>query len=227
MEVNKKFLEAYNNKYVRSLIQLVPFGIGSSIDTYLTEVIKEAGNKRMKLFFGNLDNDNIAISKTLMENEDFLYCFFKTTDYVVRTRRKEKIIFFSKLFGNLCHENINFDAYELKCNILDELEYQEIKILFELKNLEDGTLDELIQNNFMTESNKDRWRGFLFYLSKKLEIEVKELAPMVSRLQRTGCVHLWYNINSSIDLDNGQKVRTNPARTTPLFNSLYSLIFKK
>ena len=40
-----KLIEQYDNKIIRSLIQLVPFGIGSAIDTFLLETIDEIKKK--------------------------------------------------------------------------------------------------------------------------------------------------------------------------------------
>ncbi len=213
----------YSNKFLRAIVQLVPFGIGSAFDTYLTETINSAQNKRLKLFFSDLDKGKIELTEEIIQNEDFLYCFFKTLNYVTKTRRLEKIQFFANLFANLPHE-IRYDDYEILCKILDDLDYIELNILFQIKMFETGGLDEKVVKKFGNQPGISKWEELLHFISKDLSIELDQLIPMISRIQRTGCIGFLYNINSNVKSESGQQIRMNPAYTTSVFNSLYNLI---
>lgn len=57
----------YDNKYVRSLIQLVPFGLGSAVDVFIHETIEKMRADRLKTFYAQLESGNIKLKEQILE----------------------------------------------------------------------------------------------------------------------------------------------------------------
>ncbi len=118
-------LKYYDNKWTRSLIQLIPFGVGSAVDVFIKDALDNIRTDRLRTFFNQLEKGEITLSDEVIKSEDFLHNYFSTIRIVLNTKRREKI----ELFGNYFQHSINNspllgDTYEDYLKILDELTLQ-------------------------------------------------------------------------------------------------------
>ncbi len=102
-------LEKYeNNRVIRGLIQLVPFGIGGAIDVVLTKTLENIQEERASAFFDELAKDDAVVDESLLESEDFLHAYFVTAKYALNSRRREKIKMFARLLkSSLTERNMS------------------------------------------------------------------------------------------------------------------------
>jgi hypothetical protein len=66
------------NKIARTLIHLLPGGIGSAIDANIDLRIKEFKEKKTENFFDQLHERLSHSSLELIDSDDFLHCYFIT-----------------------------------------------------------------------------------------------------------------------------------------------------
>ena len=195
-----KLTKKYSNQPVlRVLIQLVPFGIGSAIDTLLQIRLNNIQSDRTKHFFDELEKGNILLDEKLLKSEDFLHKFFITTNVALKTRRREKIIMFAKLLKNSFSDE-NIDEYEEYLSILDELSYREIRALIILDKYYKKHILNTNENNL--EHISPFWNEYINELQKELNIDNMEATSFLSRIARTGCYELingsYYNYNGGV-----------------------------
>lgn len=185
-------LKFYDNKWTRSLIQLVPYGIGSAVDVFVKDAIDNIRTDRLRTFFNQLETGEITLTDEVIKSEDFLHNYFSTIRIVLNTKRREKI----ELFGNLFRHSVNNsslllgDTYEYYLKILDELTFQEIEILFILNNLELKTNPSNNQRNSKLNANKNIWQEFREIMMNKFQIDSNSLDDILIRIERTGCLYL-------------------------------------
>lgn len=85
----------------------------------------------MTEFFDELSRGEIELKQELLDNNDFLHCFFATTEAAFKTNRTEKIRFLARLLlaaavdGRLS----DIDEYEEYLGILDDLSNRELAVL--------------------------------------------------------------------------------------------------
>jgi hypothetical protein len=102
---NQSLLEAYaDSPVIRSLVQLVPGGLGSAFDVGLQHRADKLKEKRLKIFFDELAIGSVELTQEIIENDDFLHCFFIAAAAATRSRRAEK----TKLFAKLLKSSISF-----------------------------------------------------------------------------------------------------------------------
>jgi hypothetical protein len=82
---------------IRGLVQLVPFGIGSALDTALAVKFQEYRTDRLREFFDELGTGEVPLTPDLIESDDFLHCYFATVGAVVKSYRKEKVRYLARL----------------------------------------------------------------------------------------------------------------------------------
>lgn len=216
----EKLIEKYeNNPVIRGLIQLVPGGIGSSIDVVLCIEIEKIKSERLKTFYDELGNGDIVISEDLILSEDFLHCYFSTLKAVINSRRREKIQFFAKILKSSisCKPILTTDEYEEYLNILDELSYRELSILFKLHSFE-SKYPKMAEENDLQRSTRF-WPEFVSEIVEKLEIHPDEVQSILTRLNRTGCYETF--VGSYLNYTGGR------GKTTYTFKLLKDLIENK
>lgn len=217
-------IKLYDNKYVRSLIQLVPFGVGSVVDTYLIETIDKIQKERLETFFNQLENGQIELTDELIKSEDFLHNYFSTVRIVLNTRRREKITLIGNLFNsaiNISIINEESESYEKNLKILDELSFFEIQILQVLKGLEDSktTIKDGDDRWSKLKANQTIWKEFENNMFNDFEIARNGLDEILIRIERTGCLY--------IPRISANDYRPYCAITTTIFNELLNLIINK
>lgn len=187
----EKLMEKYENQPVlRTLVQLVPCGIGSAIEVGVLTTLQNIRAERTRTFFEELASGRIELSPELLKSEDFLHCYFATTKAALNSRRREKIRLFARLLTASIIEG-NFadtDEYEEYLQILDELSYREFLILLRLSEYEDRNQDGTKNDLELAELF---WDDFRLDLKLELMIPDDDVEPCLIRLARTGCYELF------------------------------------
>lgn len=224
----KKIIEYYDNPIIRTLIQLVPLGIGSAIDVALTETIDGIRTKRAKIFFDELSKGKIELTEEVIRNEEFLHLYFTTYRAAANTYRKEKIELFARLFknGTVNRDLKNVEEIEDYIKILESLSYTDIVILREIELFE-----EKFSNSRGKEVNKEfvepfdvlpDWHTYLFERIEELGLTQEEFVLRLYRLQSLGlfekAIEIGDNKVSKFDTSDFT------GRLTPLFHKLFELI---
>jgi len=205
----EKWLEKYEkNEVIRSLIQLVPQGVGSAIDTAITTRLNKLNEKRKRIFFDELAAGEIQLTEEIIDSDDFLHAFFTTIKAVFATNREQKIRYFALLLKNAtlgdCIDSI--DQYEEYVQILDEMSYRELSILFIL---------EKYCSKKTEQGSSDAWKRVFDETERIYNIPREEIIAILTRLERTGCYEKGY-VQMSRDFV--------PGRLTPIYYRLRKLI---
>ena len=173
-----------NHSVIRGLVQLIPCGIGSAIDTALITKVKNIRQKRLRIFWDELATRNILLTEEMIQNEDFLHAYFATVQAVLRTRHQDKIRLFSRLLVNYTRGNPidTIDEYEEFLAILNDLSIREFYVLTLLSDYEQKQ-----PNIVPTSVQADTfWSRFLEDVENKVGIPQKEMPGFLARLSRTG-----------------------------------------
>lgn len=216
-------IKLYDNKYVRTLIQLVPFGLGSATDVYIKESINKIREERLSTFFNQLEKGQIELSDDVIKSEDFLHNYFSTIRIVLNTRRREKIVLIGKLFNSAINQEIinsHDDTFENNLKILDELSFREIEILQILKDLEVNKTNPTEEHkNAKLEANQKIWSEFKEIVLDCFGIDSNSIDETLIRIERTGCIY--------IPRVSANDYRPYCAITTNIFAELINLIVNK
>ncbi len=129
------------------------------------------------------------MTEDLIRSDDFIHKYFITLKAALETKRNEKIQYFARLLKNsnspLANEPV--DYYEDFIKVLDDLTYQELRILIKLHEQEN--LHESYEGNRLM-VNKRFYRKFKAHLAEDMGISEDEVLSIFIRLGRTGCVNL-------------------------------------
>ena len=212
----------YDNPIVKGLLQLVPGGYGSGLVEILDDQVSRLHKKRTKIFFDELANNKIEITEELIEDNDFLHCFFSTIRAVLRTHKNEKIKYLARLFGKQLTKEAfkNIDEFESFLESLDHLNEREIKILKTLYDFErlngvkggDSVISRL-------RINSDNWEGFIEKVHEETEIPKEEINDVLIMTERSG-----FYVSSR---PHARDLRKQSGTTTPSFNKLVKIIFNQ
>ncbi|MDH5763746.1 MAG: hypothetical protein OEZ51_12240 [Nitrospinota bacterium] len=185
-EGNSLILKYENYPIVRSLIQLVPFGIGSAIDVALMGKINNMKTERTRVFFDKILENNIALKEEQLEDKEFLHAYFATTKAYLNTQRHEKIQLFAQLFSRYCEKGIfeAIDDYEESLSILDELSYREFEILLILNEFENKNPIKEGQNYL--QRALVYWENFINQIEQDIGLLREEIPGVLERINRTG-----------------------------------------
>lgn len=131
-------IERYDNPLIRTLIQLVPMGIGSSIDVALLETISKIRRDRQIAFFDKISNSQIKLTEEEIKSDDFIYGFFAIYKHINNTRHIEKVELFANLFinGVLTRDIYQHDIFIDYVDILEQLTVRDIFVLREIEKFE-------------------------------------------------------------------------------------------
>lgn len=183
--------KSYNdNRTIRLLVNLLPKG--SLIDKNISAYYNKEVERRLKDFFDELERGNIQLTEDVIQSDEFIHKYFITLKAATETMRKEKIEMFARLLKN--HQssllNANTDSYEDYLKILDDLTYQEIILLTELKRRELIIANNRTEVDYKTRyfHGKTIYRPFREDMSRVLGISEEEFRSLLIRLERTGCI---------------------------------------
>jgi len=218
MDVIENLKKHYlKNSLIRSLIQLVPFGVGSGIDVALSTYIDNIKQKRLKIFFDELNSGSIKLSPELVESENFLHCYFSTLKAALNSRRQEKNEMFSRLLKSTIRAGnySSIDEFEEYLKILDELSLREFQILIKLEEYEsENPLLDTDNGNELKRATRF-WESFVGDI-KNLGVPENEVDSIINRLNRSGCFETF--VGNYYDYTGGK------GKTTATFKRLKKLI---
>lgn len=188
MEENNRLIELYqHNALIRGLVQMFP-GI-SCIDTMIITRLTNLQQKRIEVFFNELESGNLMYTQELIDSNEFLHCFNIASKAAINTHRQEKIRLFARLLNQffLQDDYDSIDEFEEALSIIDELSYREIMILLKLRKVIDETA--FIESDKENEISRimRAWTNSLPILCNDFNIEREELIAIFNRLYRTGC----------------------------------------
>jgi hypothetical protein len=204
------------NPYTRALVQLVPFGIGGAADSLVGVKVEKIREDRARTFFDELASGDLALTNDVIRSDEFLHCFFATTEAALKTRRHEKIVLFAKLLrasiGN--DHPRHADEFEELLSILDELSYSEWQAML--------ILEECSRHPHQACENDLQWtmRHWMIFRSRverELGIPESEFISFVHRMSRTGLYQLlvgYYDQTPGVGM------------LTPRFHRLHNFIGK-
>ena len=170
---SRHMLERSQSPVVKALLQLIPGGIGSALDAFLTDGARMMQEERLRLFFSELERGGIQLTEELIGKQEFLHCFFSTTRAVVRTTRAEKIALFARALANTTSGQgaSSVDEFEEAVSILDELSLREWQALV--------ILDELLGSTEPDGNEMERamsiWPAFLEQVERTLSVPRNEV----------------------------------------------------
>ncbi|WP_412070393.1 hypothetical protein [Rubrivirga sp. IMCC43871] len=173
---------------IRSLVQLIPFSVGSAVDVAIAGKIKSIREDRARTFFDQLASGEAEITTELVQSEDFLHSYFSTVSAALRSRRREKTALFANLLvGGVREASLDeSDDYEELVAVMDSMSLREIESLFvidseETANARVASDDDLTWVRRHLPSVSDRLRD-------ELGIPESETENFIQRLSRTGLV---------------------------------------
>ena len=180
----ENLLVQYKNPLIRALIQLIPYA-GGSMDTLMMAQVERIKVQRTRAFFDELSRGEVELNEELIESEDFLHCFFVSWDAGVKARRREKTALFARLLKSAFTENHprNIDEFEEFASILDDLSYEEWRVLTILDSYSSRPRDSE-QNDLLW--SLTFWDDFRSTVMQELRIPQDEFTPFMNRLNRTG-----------------------------------------
>ena len=189
--MNTETIEQLGNRYqtsplIRSIIQVIPLGIGSAVDVALDTKIENIRHDRAREFFDELEKGTVQLTQEMIESEDFLHCYFSTFKAALNSHRREKICYFARLLtSSITLSKIpTIDEYEEYLSILDDLSFRELEILIVLSRYEK---EYFLQGDKNPLQRANRfWEQFSLEVCSKFSISDGELDGMLARLNRTG-----------------------------------------
>jgi hypothetical protein len=179
-----------DNRVVRGLVQLIPFGIGGALDVVITKTLSNIREERSRAFFDELIKTSKPLEPTVLESEDFLHCYFSTVRYALNSRRREKIQMFARLLKTSLGETgpRDVDEYEEFLAILDDLTFRELQTLTIMDAFSDRPrtpdLNDLQWSNTFWDEFEDR-------IVRELGVPNDEVRDFLSRISRTACYEVF------------------------------------
>jgi len=213
------FLEGYEkNSVIRPLLQLIPYGIGSGVDSFLMITLNRMRQERAKVFFDELISGNFNPNSDYIKTDDFVNKYILTMRYVLNTNQKEKVKMFAKIFNNSINKDnkiFNIDIYEDFVGILNELSYREISALSLFETYDTIPMDD--DKNELIRVDKF-WDEFVERMENELNVPKSYINNFMIRITRTGCYEEFNGNFMSYTAGKGQ--------LTPLYYELKNYIMK-
>lgn len=219
-------IESLVNRYersalIRGLVQLIPLSIGSALDTAVLTRVQAIRADRARELFDELACGEQELTAELLENNDFLHCFFATCEAALKTHRAEKIRMFARLLRSSTVEG-NFsgiDEYEEFLGILNELSYRELALLTFLEGYETRFPKTGPGENEIHRAMRF-WKDFCDQMITDFGINDNEINAVLHRLNRSGCYE-------TFTTELVHSLKRNKGKTTPTFQRLKSLALDK
>lgn len=185
-QLSEELLARYDNaRAVRTLVQLIPFGIGGAVDIWFTESLERIRKERAQIFFDRLASDEVRLTEEVIKSDEFLHCFFLTSKAALNSRRREKIELLASLLSSTFSrpEHPDFDEYEELIQILENITWREwraLNILDRFTNTPMSPSDNLLQWSLKF------WNTFVGAIEAELGIPQNEIIPFLTGISRTG-----------------------------------------
>jgi hypothetical protein len=180
--------ESYEKKpVIKGLVKLIPYG--SAVDSFFSVSLANYKKKQLSVFFDELSEGKVELTQNIVDTNEFLYAFFKTTSYVENTRTDDKIKRFGKILKSVASGNINYDEFEDYVSVVNDLsdrEFLMLAIKYKYEAIYNNTVIEYKDLNPKELIGK-YWPTYKEEVRNTLKISEEELNAMLVRLERTGC----------------------------------------
>ena len=213
MNTNKSLIELLYQQYedepgVRLFVEAISastgFPLGAVVETFVGTKVKEMTASRLRSFYDELNNGDIVLNESLIENDDFLHSYFAVVNYVARSKSDEKSKRFAKIIKGLYKGKITVDQFEYYTSIFNELTDTEFTILCIKYTFENLSFPEKEAHINPYQKTSLYWENFITEIREVLRIDREELSAILIRLQRTGCFRLhvgYYDMKSDVSGD--------------------------
>ena len=186
---NRSLRERLADKYddsalVRGLVQLIPAGIGSAIETAFLTLATNLRERRVERLFDALANENLTLTEDSVKNDEFIHKFLVTLAASARTNRKEKIDLFAAFLKNGSSIEVDADEFDELLLVLDELSLREFMVL-EILDRHERATPRVPGENDLQHANLF-WDSFQAEVVEKLGVPIDAFDPFMTRLVRTG-----------------------------------------
>jgi hypothetical protein len=182
--------ENYESPEIRTLIQSIStfHPVLGIVDAAMSSFLNKRKEKRFRIIFDKLNEGNYILSKEDLYNDDFLYAYFSTINYVLKSRTDEKAEKFAKILKGVYSHEISVDNFEIYMFVLDQLSDREftalsIKLSFEADYGEDESL------NFEMLKSK-HWEPFMMKICEVLNTNKEDAKIMLEILNSKGCFRI-------------------------------------
>jgi DNA-binding MarR family transcriptional regulator len=186
-ETLQQIAEWYEDRpVIRSLIQLIPFGVGSAVDTGIAVRLSNIREERLRSFFAELAEGEVDLPEELLKSDDFIHCYVETVRAALSSRREEKVQYFARLLrGTFATDHLrDVDEYEEFLGVLEDLTFREIQVLV--------ALDQYLSQNEPPFDERDAqeikqyWNECLDFLSDEADVPRSEITAYLRRIGRSG-----------------------------------------
>jgi len=173
-----------NHPAIKALLKLLP-GWGSA-DGLLSKRAQEIQHERLRIFMDELASGQMPLTPALIESEDFLHCFFRTTAAALRTRRREKIEMLAGMLQGTFREQTysDIDDFEELLGILDSISYRQLEVLNLLRKLEIQYAGKHFEN--ASARIEAYWGIFRTQVCKTLGVDKGSFDSFMTRLESSG-----------------------------------------
>ncbi|WDD99527.1 hypothetical protein [Thalassomonas actiniarum] len=173
-----------NNPLVRGLIQLIPGG--SSLDVLAQERLSQIETERFNILIKALEEGELDLTEDILNSNEFLHAFVKTSRATVQTYRREKIQLLAELFTATFKDNQfnKIDEYEELLSVIDDLSVRELNILSLLDSFEQKHPVQKEENELQRSDHY--WGTFIETVENEFSLNRDELKGVLVRLQRSG-----------------------------------------
>lgn len=200
---------------LRALLSLVPYW--SVADTLMLQRAEEVRQERVRAFFDELALHPERLNEEVIQGNEFIHCFLRTTEAVLKTRREEKIRYFARLLIAATRADAfsDIDEFEDLLDVLVVTSMRELGALVLLRSYEqEGPGDDGEERN---KALIAFWPRFREEACQRLSIPADEFPGFMTRLERTSLY------TSSLGMVWGA---TGEGITTPQFARLASLVLR-
>ena len=179
-----------NNQIIKPLIQLIPMGIGSAIDTAIGQKWQKMIEGRLDALLDEMNKNKGVIGIDHAHSENYIHCFMKVVQLTVGTRRYAKIRMFARLLNSVVtgvggYETV--DEFEEYLSLLEELSYREMEILLLIEEFQETNGVEWVSDM------QNKWKRFTTDIAKDLNLSLGELDMVLMRLNRIGCSETFFS----------------------------------
>ena len=179
----------YTSPMIRTLIQALSIGTPEFgvFDVALCSYLSEKQEKQFRIVFDTLNDGSHELSESEIYNNDYLYAFYSTVNYAMKSRTDEKARKFAEILKGLYAKEIQIEQFEDYIHTVDQLTDREfttlaIKHKYEQRYLGNDSED--------FEILKGHWDEYISEVCCVLITNKIEVLLILESASRKGC----YNI---------------------------------
>ena len=178
--------DTYDRMPARALVSLSPFA--SAVQEMMISTLTNLSQEGSRVFWEEFERGGIQVTDKIAESDKFVHCFRITAEATRRAFRHAKIRMLARLLRSGLTEGgfSDVDEYERYLGILDELTYDEIRLLALLDTFE-SSYGSNVTTSLRRNAIQEYWGKFKAKALDELKIPEREIDNWMTRLGRTGC----------------------------------------